>query len=82
MTMHIDEALLGKVMEDYGFTNKTEAVHAALNEMDRRVRLKAFAEKGLGLTPDELGDAVDENYDLMALRVAETPPNYGSSGSR
>jgi Arc/MetJ family transcription regulator len=82
MTMHIDEKLLTSVMEAYGFESKTEAVEKALWEMDRRAKLKVFASEGLGLTPDELADAVDPNYDLMALRVAEIPPKYGSSDSR
>ena len=81
MTMHIDEVLLARVMDTYGFTNKTEAVDTALKEMDRREKLRAYADTGLGMTAEELRDSVDENYDLMALRVAETPPNYGSSGS-
>jgi Arc/MetJ family transcription regulator len=80
MTMHIDEKLLASVIEEYGFESKTEAVEKALWEMDRRAKLKKFATEGLGLTPDELADAVDPDYDLMALRMAELPPKYGSSG--
>jgi Arc/MetJ family transcription regulator len=82
MTMHIDEALLASVMKEYGFESKTEAVEKALFEMDRRAKLKKFATKGLGLTADELKNAVDPNYDLMALRAAELPPRYGPSRSR
>jgi len=82
MTMHIDEKLLASVIEEYGFESKTEAVERALWEMDRRAKLKKFATEGLGLTSEELADAVDPDYDLMALRVAEVPPRYGSSGSR
>lgn len=29
------------------------------------------------MTPDEIADAVDPDYDLNALRVAETPRKYG-----
>jgi Arc/MetJ family transcription regulator len=82
MTMHIDEKLLASVMKEYGFESKTEAVEKALWEMDRRAKLARFAKEGLGLTPEELADAVDPDYDLMAMRVAEIPPKYGSSGSR
>ncbi|MGI8604744.1 MAG: type II toxin-antitoxin system VapB family antitoxin [Verrucomicrobiales bacterium] len=82
MTMHIDEALLASVIAAYGFESKTEAVDAALRELDRRFKLKRFSEEGLGLTADELRNAVDPDYDLMALRAAEVPPNHGrSSGS-
>lgn len=77
MTMHMDEALLARVMEAYGFETKTEAVEMALREMDRRSRLKTFFNEGLGFSSEELKNAVDPDYDLMALRVAETPEKYG-----
>lgn len=73
MTMHIDEGLLERVMKNYGCESKTAAIDFALNELDRKARLKVFAEKGLGLTPEELGNAVDPDYDVMSLRVAEEP---------
>lgn len=82
MTMHIDEVLLASVMKEYGFESKTEAVEKALFEMDRRAKLKKFATEGLGFTPEELKNAVDPNYDLMALRVADLPPRYGKTRSR
>lgn len=71
MTMHIDEELLDRVIVAYGCSSKTEAVEMALREMDRRARLKEYATKGLGLSPEELKDAVDPDYDLMAMRVAD-----------
>jgi Arc/MetJ family transcription regulator len=77
MTMHIDEALLKRVMEAYECDTKTEAVEMALREMDRRVRFKELGMRGLEMTPEELVDAVDPNYDLNAMRVAETPTKYG-----
>ncbi len=73
MTMHIDEALLARVMETHGYETKTDAVEGALREMDRRARLAGFGREGLGLTPDELRNAVDPDYDLMASRIF--PPN-------
>ncbi len=77
MTMHIDEALLTRVMADYGFVSKTEAVEMALRELDRKVRFREIGKAGMGMTPDELEDAVDPAYDLNSLRVAETPTKYG-----
>lgn len=71
MTMPIDEELLDRVIKAYDCSSKTEAVEMALREMDRRARLKEHGEKGLGLSAEELGDAVDPDYDLMAMRVAE-----------
>ncbi len=78
MTMHIDEELLKRVMKDYECETKTDAVDMALREMDRRKRFQKLGEKGLELTPEELGDAVDPNYDLNALRKADMPKYYGT----
>ena len=77
MTMHIDELLLERVIKAYGCESKTDAVDFALREMDRKVRYKDFIKNGLGLTADELADAVDPDYDVMAMRVAESPSKYG-----
>lgn len=89
MTMHIDEALLERVMKDYEFSSKTEAVEAALKELDRQMRIRDFRKNGLGFTPDELAAAVDPNYDeklahnvYPADHVAEDTPPYGSSDPR
>ena len=73
MTMHIDADLLQRVMDAYGYVSKTETVEMALRELDRKERLREFGRKGLGLTPEELADAVDPNYDLMAIRTRRTP---------
>ena len=77
MTMHIDEALLDRVIESYGYASKTEAVEMALRELDRRTRFRELGKAGMGMTPEELGDAVDPNYDLTSSRVAEPPSKYG-----
>lgn len=73
MTMHIDEGILERVMRWSGAASKTEAVDLALKEMDRKARLAEIGKKGLGLSRAELLEAVDPGYDLMALRLAETP---------
>ena len=49
MTMHIDEALLDRVIESYGYASKTEAVEMALRELDRKTRMREYAKNGLGL---------------------------------
>lgn len=82
MTMHIDEELLDRVMKRFGCESKTEAVEMALKEMDRKARFRDMVKTGLGLTPDELRNAVDPGYDVLALRVAEPVPAYGSKKSR
>jgi Arc/MetJ family transcription regulator len=76
MTMHIDDALLARVMEATGASSKTHAIDLALREMDRRARLVKFAHEGLGLAPDALHDAVDPAYDLDEMRRRETPVSY------
>ncbi len=81
MTMHIDEAILARVMRDHEIDSKTEAVSFALREMDRKARLAEFRRHGLGLSADELRNAVDPDYDVMALRVAEESPGYGKRRS-
>lgn len=73
MTMHIDEGILERVMKWSGAASKTEAVDLALKEMDRKARLAEFGKTGLGLSRAEILEAVDPSYDLMALRLAETP---------
>lgn len=68
-------------MEHHNIESKTEAVDFALREIDRRAKLRAYAKTGLGMSAAELKSAVDPNYDLMALRVEETPPKYGKRRS-
>ncbi len=81
MTMHINETLLKSVMSAYDCASKTEAVEMALFEADRRAKLKKFATVGLGFTADELRNAVDPGYDLVALRAAESGALYGKTGN-
>ncbi len=85
MTMHIDEDLLKRVMKEYGYESKTEAIEMALRELDRKTRFRRFGTEGLGLTPEEWKDAVYpgydpknlSSYDPMISKVAEEPAKYG-----
>ena len=77
MTMHIDEELLKRVMEHHEFESKTAAVDFALREIDRKARLRAYAKTGLGFTAEELKAGVYADYDVVALRAAETPAKNG-----
>lgn len=77
MTMHIDENLLESVMARFELETKTDAVNYALRELDRRARLREVLEAGMGLSEEELKDAVFEDYDLKSLRAAEEPAKYG-----
>jgi len=77
MTMHIDEALLERVMAVTGAANKTHAVDIALRELDRKAELIRLTREGLGLSPDEIKETIDPAYDLEAMRLKETPVHYG-----
>ena len=82
MTMHIDEDLLKRVMEHHEFASKTEAVDFALREIDRKAKLRAYAKTGLGMTSEELKSSAYPDYDVVALRVAETPTARGAGESK
>jgi len=81
MTMHIDDALLEKAVELSGATSKTAAVDLVLREFVRRGELVKILKAGLGLSADELRDSVATDYDLGAMRLAETAPPYGRKSS-
>lgn len=82
MTMHINEEVLDEVIKLYGCVSKTDAVDFALKELVRKHKLREMGKKGLGLTPDELANSVDPDYDVLATRVAEPPAKYGKRHSR
>lgn len=71
ITLNVDGPLLKSVMKALGTTNKTRAIDLALREVDRRGRLQKLAAQGMGLSPDELANMFDPNYDLEAARTAE-----------
>ncbi len=83
--MHIDEELLKRVIDEYGYGSKTEAVEMALRELDRKMRFRRFGTEGLGLSTEDWKDAVFPGYDPKNLsayeplgtKVAETPKQYG-----
>ena len=78
--MHVDGALLERVMRVTGTTNKTHAIDLALREMDRRHELTRLAEAGLGLAPDELRDAYDPATPVETVKISAiptTPVHYG-----
>ncbi len=86
MTLHVDDALLDRVMVATGVTNKTKAIDLALREMDRRTELMRLTNEGLGMKAAELREVFDPAYDLDKARAAEKPAKpvtYGrKSGTR
>ena len=77
MTMHIDETLVAEVMHTFGCESKTAAVDFALREILRKRKLRGYR-AGLGLSADELENAVMPGYDPLSLRVAESIAPYGN----
>ena len=82
MTLHIDEALLKGVMETTGARTKTEAIHLALTEMNRRRRLsEILAKDDFGLDAKGWAGAFDPDSNLRPpapIRlVKEKQATYG-----
>ena len=80
LTLNIDDALLSRVMEATSAKTKTEAIHAALAEIDRRHKLVAMLSDDFGMTSADWKNAFDENAwsDEETARVAEEPPTNAS----
>ncbi len=72
MTMFIDEILLERVMKLTGLKTKTETVEFALRETERKSKLGKFLGRKK-LDAAEWKESLDPAYDLMSLRLAETP---------
>jgi hypothetical protein len=77
LTLNINDDLLTRVMETTGAKTKTEAIHAALAEVDRRNKLIALLSEDIG--PVDWKNAFDENSwaDQETSRVAEDPAKPG-----
>ncbi len=78
ITLNIDPVLLRKAQEIAGTTSKTTAIDLALRDFVQRGSLLAALDDAQKLSPEEWGAALDPNYDIMAVRVAETGTTYGS----
>jgi Arc/MetJ family transcription regulator len=77
VTLNIDPVLLRKAQQIAGTTSKTTAIDLALRDFVQRGSLLAALDDAQKLSPEEWGAAVDPNYDVMAMRVAETASTYG-----
>ena len=77
LTLNIDDELLDRVRETTGAKTKTEAIHIALNEMDRRHKLIAMlAKDDFGMTSADWKSAwADPGRDAedFVAKVAEKP---------
>ncbi len=52
--IRVEEDLLKRVVDAYGYKSKSEAVEMALKELDRKVRHREFINNGSGFIPCEL----------------------------
>jgi Arc/MetJ family transcription regulator len=77
MTLHIDDALLDRVVAATGATSKTKAVDLALREMDRRAELRRLTAEGLGLSAAELKGVYDPASNVAAPVPPAGPVTYG-----
>jgi Arc/MetJ family transcription regulator len=77
ITLNVDPVLLRKAQEIAGTSSKTTAIDLALRDFVQRGSLLAALDDAQKLSPEEWGAAVDPNYDVIAMRVAETGATYG-----
>lgn len=75
-TIDLDEEKLLRVMKLTGLKTRKEAINFALTETERAAKLKKLFSKPI--PSKEWVDAIDPNYDLMALREMDKP-KYGHS---
>jgi Arc/MetJ family transcription regulator len=77
LTLNIDDELLERVRETTGAKTKTEAIHIALNEMDRRHKLiSMLAKDDFGMSSKDWKSAWEDpgpDAEDFVAKVAETP---------
>ena len=79
-TIELDEEKLSKIMRLTGIPTMKEAVDWALNEGVRMATLNRLKEETW--TAEEARNAVDPDYDIIALRNAQTPVKYKATRKR
>ena len=83
LTLNIDDELLDRVRETTGAKTKTDAIHIALHEMDRRNKLiTMLAKDDFGMTSADWKSAwADPGPDAedFVAKVAENPNTPGKS---
>jgi len=76
LTLNIDDELLERVRETTGAKTKTDAIHVALNEMDRRHKLRELlAKDDFGMTSEDWKNAWEDpgaDAEDFTAKVAET----------
>ena len=85
LTLNIDDELLDRVRDMTGAKTKTDAIHIALNEMDRRHKLiSILAKDDFGMTSADWksawADPGPDAEDFIA-KVAEKPSKTAGSAA-
>ena len=76
-TLNIDQPLLERVVIHTGAATKTEAIHLALKEIDRRAQLLATLRQGTGAEDAEVASLfAPAAEEAPSLRAAEAPTAY------
>ncbi|MEN3943408.1 type II toxin-antitoxin system VapB family antitoxin [Prosthecobacter sp. SYSU 5D2] len=73
-TIEIDEEKLGSIMRMTGISTMKEAVDWALNEAVRIATINHIMENPW--SPEEARNAVDPDYDIIAIRNSSVPVKY------
>jgi len=80
LTLNIDDELLSRVMDATGAKTKTEAIHAALAEIDRRHKLITLLSEDMGINWEtDIDEASWTEHDEPTARVAEEPPRIAKT---
>lgn len=70
-TIDLDDTRLMRVMKLTGLKTRKETIDFALREAERLAKIKKLFERPW--TSEDLKDAIDPKYNLMALREMEKP---------
>jgi Arc/MetJ family transcription regulator len=86
LTLNIDDELLDRVRETTGAKTKTEAIHIALNEMDRRHKLiSMLAKDDFGMSSSDWKSAWEDpgpDAEDFVAKVAEDTPRKAAKYER
>lgn len=76
-TIDLDDTKLLRVMKLAGLKTRKEAIDYALNQAERIAKMNRLFEKPW--TKEALKNAIDPQYNLLALREMEKPKSHNDS---
>jgi Arc/MetJ family transcription regulator len=77
ITLNVDDKLMKEALAVAGTDNKTMAIDLALRDFVKRGSLLSAIENLGSISPEDWKAALDPNYDVLAIRTAETGTMYG-----